>query len=323
MFTQLFLIQSFKLSKRGQFNIQQKLKLQPTSPNHFRFNTIERSTSMVCKYQSFDDENRSSFSLKTLAVLLLGTLGLFGTGVVGSIQDAIFPAIKNSQQIVEKPKTMNDKRGTKTRMTRIEINSKLTQIPTFYLIDNTGAFYIDANNKGSIFIDYQDAEKLRKQLNNPSLTLSASTLDELYFPLVEKKQKIGTFINGVVGESNPTADYILIPSEEELSQMTNDWKEKHPSNDIPIFRVPNLAFSKSEGLEFPLFLRKEDAINSYQRLKETESKEKFNPATVQQSSIKDIVFIFSGGGFESRALEFYPSMDNIEKAREIINLKPF
>lgn len=88
--------------------------------------------------------------------------------------------------------------------------------------------------------------------------------------------------------------------------------------------MTDLVFNKQEGMEFPLFLRKEDALNSYDRLEEAngEVSQKASRPTpvVQETSLLDIITLFQGGGFEGRPLEFYPGMEDIEKARTIMSL---
>ncbi len=89
-----------------------------------------------------------------------------------------------------------------------------------------------------------------------------------------KKQKVGKFVEGVAGRSDVTATYLLQPAESEVQQTPAEWKLQHApsssssssnSDAVPLFRVKLLAFERDSGLEIPLFLRKEDALNSYGR----------------------------------------------------------
>ena len=59
--------------------------------------------------------------------------------------------------------------------------------------------------------------------------------------------------------------------------------------------------------------RKEDAATSYERLEVEKGKVKA-PLVVQEVSFSEIMSLFETGGFESRALEFYPSIAAIEAA---------
>ena len=95
----------------------------------------------------------------------------------------------------------------------------------------------------------------------------------MYYPLIAKKQKLGKFVEGVAGRSDATATYLLQPADSEVQQTPADWRLQHPpaasssssSDAVPLFRVKLLAFEREGGLEIPLFLRKEDALNSYKR----------------------------------------------------------
>lgn len=91
-------------------------------------------------------------------------------------------------------------------------------------------------------------------------------IKQVYYPLIVKKQKLGKFVEGIAGRSDATATYLLQPSEEEVGQTDDAWRSQHgDKNDVPIFRVKLLAFQRESGLEIPLFLRKEDALNSFKR----------------------------------------------------------
>ena len=89
--------------------------------------------------------------------------------------------------------------------------------------------------------------------------------------------------------------------------------------------MPKLAFQKDNGLELPLFLDREDAVSSYQRLLETKkttsakmTKDELIP-DVEVTSLKKIVdSIFAVGGIESRAFEFYPSLKSIEYTQSYV-----
>jgi len=153
------------------------------------------------------------------------------------------------------------------------------------------------------------------------LTVVATTMDEVYYPLIAKKQKMGAFVQGIAGKSDQTARYLLTGSEGEIKRTPADWQASH-SDDFPLFRVQNLAFTREEGLEIPLFIRQDDALSAYKRLKEQKGtvpgKLNSEGPEVQVTSMLDLIGLFSQGGFESRALEIYPSMDAITAAKDIL-----
>jgi hypothetical protein len=70
----------------------------------------------------------------------------------------------------------------------------------------------------------------------------------------------------------------------ERKNVPASWQEAHAAGDIPLYRVPNLYFSKQEGLEVPFFTRREDAYLSYDRLQESKGFEKGNYPDLQVSS---------------------------------------
>ena len=122
-----------------------------------------------------------------------------------------------------------------------------------------------------------------------------------------------------------------MPSPAQVAFTSDAWRTGHGENDIPLFRVANLAFSKKEGLEIPLFFRREDALTAYDRLQASKKEQATStgaislaliedkPADVQVTSLLDLVTLFNTGGFESRALEIYPSMESMEQASSLIS----
>lgn len=145
----------------------------------------------------------------------------------------------------------------------------------------------------------------------------------MFFTLIQRKTKLTSFIEGVAAKADPTAQYLLRPSPTQLDGAPNEWKAVHSPNDVPLFRIATLAFSKEQGLEFPLFLRKEDALDAFTRLQESKSKQGLkvdssSQPDLQITSILDLVQLFSTGGFEARALEIYPSVSSIQYAKELM-----
>ena len=134
-----------------------------------------------------------------------------------------------------------------------------------------------------------------------------------------KNMKLGSYIEGVVGASDPSAQYVLKPSIKELDNVPTQWKSVHDVNDVPLYRINNLAFQKDSGLEIPIFTRKEDALSAYNRLLESKQDKNLEDPTFQILSIADLLQVFSTGGFEARSLELYPSMNSIESYQQLNN----
>ena len=270
-------------------------------------------------------------------VLVLGILGLFGADILGGVAKLQSTVIEQSRpQAVQtlKASSVDGNRGAMTKLTRREINAKLQQIPLFYATQDGLGVYV-TNSRGILFAEKNDAERFAAS-QGKDLKVSATTMDKVYYPLIVKKQKLGKFIEGVAGASDPLADYQLQGSQSEIDQSPGNWAAIH-EHDIPLFRVSGLAFSKPDGLEIPLFTRKEDALGAYSRLRESQATDLLAstrggtaaasptsqaPASakapdIQVTSLLDLVRLLSEGGFEGRALEVYPSIDAIEAARQL------
>ena len=243
-----------------------------------------------------NDDDRASLPLTSVLVGFVAILGVFGTGFISTFGSAA------KQQNAPKLKNTSEKesRGAMTRLTRREINKKLSNVPVFYPLDNNGGIFVK-DGVGKIYTDINEAQVAAKNGNN---NIGVGTLDDVYYTLIEKKTKLATYLGGTIGKSDFTAQYYL---------------NSPDTNDVVLYRMPKLAFQKDEGLELPLFLDKEDAVSSYKQLLEnkkttsnTMTKDESIP-DVEVTSLKKIVdSIFAVGGIESRAFEFYPSLKSIE-----------
>ncbi len=263
-------------------------------------------------------EDKAALPLKSLAIGLVAGLGVFGTGFVS----VLGKASRDNQEQIQAPKLKQsstdggERRGAMTRLTRKEIQGKLQQLPVFFATqdkDKGLVAFVSEEGKGYFFMNADDAETYAKA---NGCIVSVTTLDDVYYTLLVKKTKLATYLGGVAGSSPPDATYVLKPSTRELANVGLKWVEAHP-NDIPLYRVQNLAFNKAEWLEIPLFTNKADGVTSFNRLEEDEKrKEKKDvPKTdIQVTSLRDMIQIFSQGGVEGRAIEFYPSAENIEQA---------
>ena len=85
-----------------------------------------------------------------------------------------------------------------------------------------------------------------------------------------------------------------------------------------------MAFEKENGLELPLFTERDSAKAAYERLKEDRAAKQpatgapaaeakvLAPDEFQTLSVLDVIELWNTGGSESRALELYPSMIEID-----------
>lgn len=296
------------------------------------FQSLSTSSSnpiLFDRYRDYDVDKKPGG--RKLILAFVAGIGIFGVGFLGPINGFIKDFMGSQRQDISKTSLKKSSeelsgRGSLTRLTRREINSKLAQIPIFFVENGDGTVYINGGT-GLFFVTKLDAEKFAQDNNLKSI--SATTLDDVYFTLLEKKTKLGSdFIQGVTRRADPTAAYILVSSPTQLQYMSQEWKNSH-ANDLPLYRVKGLAFSKEEGLELPLFLRKEDALTSYNRLLESKKRqsEEFVPLTmetidgndiIQVTSLKDLIFRFTTGGFEGRSLEIYPDVSAVSDAMSLM-----
>lgn len=234
---------------------------------------LEQRRQVLRGKNDYGGEEKKGLSLKVLVIGFVGIAGLYGTDVISTLAQAQTTAKTFSVEQSQKSKDSKTKslkegtesRGAMTRLTKKEINNKLQQVPVFFATAKGGnkAIYVE-NGVGQIFTTQLEADNYIK--NKPDLELSATSLDDLFYTLITKKQKMGKFVDGVAGKSDFTAQYLMVPSPAQMSLTSDAWRTQHGANDIPLFRVSNLAFSKKEGLEIPLFFRREDALTAYDRL---------------------------------------------------------
>jgi len=302
-----------------------RLEKHLSSLNKIR--TSVKDATRLHQYYSGDDEKTiSPKKLITLGVLSIGVFGLGFLSPLKTIVKELGGGEQQQQGKIELKKSSTElNRGALTRLTRREINDKLSKVPIFFVTKGDSVVYV-SDSIGYFFVEKVDAENYAKSNN---LQVSVTTMDDVFYTLIEKKTKLGSFVTGVAGRADPSATYKLVPSAEQLASVPSDWSDTHGSDDVPLFRAPGLAFSKNEGMEIPLFTRKEDAIASFNRLQE--SKKATNPAAklvdvdsveIQVISIKDLLNRFSSGGFEGRALEIYPSMDAVTAASAMLANAP-
>ena len=291
----------------------------------YRFKTSSKPL-----FESYRDEENKGLSLKVVGTLAILTLGVFGTGFLGSAQSFLRElgnpnTVQTTENKLKGSKIEN--RGALTRLTKREMNEKLQNIPVFFVSADDGKSVYTVDGVGSFFEDLADATRFAAT-NNAKLTVSATSLNDVYFTLLDRQTKLGKFITGVAQESDAAATYVLRANDKEYSGTSDKYRESHTINDYPLYRVPNLVFPKEDGLEVPLFLRREDAATSFDRLQEAKKTAASTPTgrvqeealQVQEVSLLDIMKLFQTGGFESRALEFYPSNDSITQARRLMGL---
>lgn len=272
------------------------------------------------------NDDRAGISFKSLGVLVVGALGLFGTGFMSTLQgigkDVAFEQKAAALGVSNKVKSSEASRGSKTRLSRKEINGKLAQIPLFYISNGLGGVFTEEGS-GKFFETKTDAETYAKSLGG-NRKIEAATMDEIYFSLMKKKAKLS--VSGrIAANSDPEAVYSLVATPAEVERAGKDFIEKHPSGDIPLYRVPTMAFERENGLELPLFTERGSAKAAYTKLQADRGTRKESPSSsrerdgeeFQVTSVLDVIELWRTGGAESRALEVYPSMAEIDNYKSM------
>lgn len=308
----------------------------------FPYCPVRSQSTHLKAYDDYDDRGKTALPLKAVIAFIVLGFGVFGSGFLGTVNTALRGLGPPGQQISQptlKGSQNEEKRGAMTSLTRREINAKLQSLPIFFGTIDEGKSVFTKDGTGIFFTEKGDAVAYFKK-EDPSVTVAATSLDDVFYTLIEKKTKLGKFVSGVSALSDPLATYTVRGSLAEYQAASDKYKSTHSQDDVILFRVPNLVFSKEEGLEVPLFLRKEDALTSYTRLQESKAAAlarkggaaaSVNPAaapvsdadamaTFQEVSLLDIISLFKTGGFEGRSLEFYPSVDSIAEARALMGL---
>jgi hypothetical protein len=162
-------------------------------------------------YNGYGEEPKG-INFKVAGIFAFVAIGVFGTGSISTFKNLltenVSPPTKTASDKKELKNGSKDgvQRGAMTRLTRKEINTKLQQVPVFYAsVDNGDTIYTGDNSEGMLFVEKPDADAYAS--SHPGCKVSASTLDSVYYTLIEKKAKLGKFIEGVAGKSNPEATY--------------------------------------------------------------------------------------------------------------------
>lgn len=193
-------------------------------------------------YALFDrdvDEDRG-ISPKVLGTAFILSAGIFGTGFLGNLGNQIQDLKQSTFKSETLPKLKGNvnNRGSLTSLTRKEINAKLQAIPVFFGTSDGISVYTK-DGVGRFFTDAKDAENYLSSNDNNKVKVSATSLDDVFYTLIQKKTKIGKFVTGYSANSDVTSQYLLNPSVKEYQITSPKWKETHSKNDIPLYRIPS------------------------------------------------------------------------------------
>mmetsp|Transcript_14377 Transcript_14377/g.29002 ORF Transcript_14377/g.29002 Transcript_14377/m.29002 type:complete len:144 (+) Transcript_14377:2-433(+) len=118
------------------------------------------------------------------------------------------------------------------------------------------------------------------------------------------------------GGSTSTSDikFKLIPSKPALKDAAGA-KLDLGENDLPLFVADRLAFAGSGGAQVPLFFERDDAIASYNRLREQGGGKLPAEANIRVTTLLDELNSMEKGTRPGvKQLEFYPAADDLMRA---------
>ena len=196
-------------------------------------------------------------------------------------------------------------------LSKTKIQEKLSNLPVFYLVN-------DGKMSDKIYFSFNEAEAAAAE----GSTVKVTTLDQVLYPLILKQGKVKT------SSPTPTAiklaietasetQYTLIPSTSALKDAKDTGTTLQP-NDIPLFIVDRLAFASDTGAQVPLFLERNDAITSYNRLRESGGNKLPADPVVRTSSLLDVLDSMERGTRQGTSqLAFYGNADDVLKADEM------
>ena len=202
-------------------------------------------------------------------------------------------------------------------LSKTKIQDKLRNLPVFYLVK-------DGKMLERIYFSFDEAKDASKEV---SAKVKVTTLDEVLYPLILKQQQ-GTMKTissttpneikqAILLRDTETTQYTIIPSATALkdARETNTILKQ---NDVPIFVVERLAFASNNGPQVPLFLERNDAILSYNRLRESGGNKLPEEPVVRTTSLLDVLDSMERGTRPGVSqLAFYGNAENVLKADEM------
>mmetsp|Transcript_48399 Transcript_48399/g.58396 ORF Transcript_48399/g.58396 Transcript_48399/m.58396 type:complete len:365 (-) Transcript_48399:515-1609(-) len=251
-------------------------------------------------------------ALVTFAYFFILVVGPIAAGLIENandnspsvtLADAVITRQQQPKQPQSKDKQPQDKfanyQSRKDAVPKNVISQKLQNVPVFYVSSNS-----DNDSRGDIFyVSYDDATEASSKTKDS--VVKSMTLDKVMYKSS----------NGDISSSS----YKVIPSSSARADAENI-KLDLVNNDIPLFVADKLAFAGNNGgpPQVPLFLERQDAITSYNRLRQSSST--LPPeATIRATTLLDELNSMEKGTRPRVAqLEFYASEVNLLKSTELI-----
>lgn len=281
------------------------------------------STGRRCTELRMSNEEGGSGGLQGVLVSLFGALV-----IILFVGSSFLPMLGGAQRdlsISDSVVTKQDAPGKLEnyefkgdRLSRSTIQEKLNAVPVFILVDKESVM------NSNIYMSYEDA---KEAADASSLTVKATTLDQVTYPLVLKRgrmrmapppvavQKAETEISDE--SSTTTKTYRLVPSKtaaKDAAAFNMDLAE----SDIPLYIADRLAFAGPSGPQLPLFLEKADCFTSYDRLRSSSSKLPETP-NIRTTTLLDTLNSMEKGTRPGVSqLAFYSSAEDLVKATEMM-----
>jgi len=193
-----------------------------------------------------------------------------------------------------------------------KIQQKLRNLPVFYL---TNDGIIDTK----IYFSFNDA---KSAVNGISASVKVTTLDQILYPLILKRVIVKASSSTPAEirqaiEASSDRQFTLSPSTSALKDA-KDTGTSLKENDIPLFVVERLAFASNEGAQVPLFLEKNDAVTSYNRLRESGGNKLPADPVIRTTSLLDVLVSMERGTRQGVSqLVFYANADDVLTAAEM------
>jgi len=207
------------------------------------------------------------------------------------------------------------------RLSRAKIQEKLSRVPAFYLVNK-----VSGRMAPEIYCSFEDAVDASKA--GDGFNVKATTLNQVMYPLVLKRGRMmmppppaevakeEDELRAEDGGSTSPSDikFKLIPSKPALKDAAGA-KLDLGENDLPLFVADRLAFAGSGGAQVPLFFERDDAIASYNRLREQGGGKLPAEANIRVTTLLDELNSMEKGTRPGvKQLEFYPAADDLMRA---------
>lgn len=257
----------------------------------------------------------------SLAPVLLDGGGGGGGGATASLGDSVV----TRQDDANKLKGYSNPTD---KLSRSRIQEKLRAVPVFYtVVVDGGDRRVGSSN---VYLSYDDAAAAVQERGSSSETVACTTLDQVLYPLILKRgrtrtapppEEIRRAEEAIVaseeaesGSATTTTEFRLVPSATAL----RDYSDQVRDGDVPLFVADRLAFAGRNGAQVPLFLRREDCVTSYARLRESGGSKLPEAPIVRTTTLFTVLDSMERGTRPGVGqLEFYTTEKDLFKASEL------